>query len=174
MRSPKALGDRALRVVIVVENMSYTFDTRVRNIARTLQRHGCRVWVICPRYPGDPFKRVEAGVTTYFYPLPRLPGGIAGHLLEYAYSFVTISLVTLFALATVRFDVIHICNPPDIFFPLGAFCRLLGRKFVFDLHDLCPELWEARYGQSRLMRRVLLAVERTTLIAANHVLTTSA
>jgi glycosyltransferase involved in cell wall biosynthesis len=168
-----AAGKRALRVLIVVENMSYTFDTRVRNIAHTLERNGCRVWVICPRYPGDPPRRVEGEVSIYFYPVPPLPGGFVGHVLEYVYSFACIGFATGVALARVRFDVIHICNPPDIFFPIGWLCRLLGRRFVFDLHDLCPELWQVRYRESRLMHRVLLALERATLRAANHVLTTS-
>jgi glycosyltransferase involved in cell wall biosynthesis len=173
MGRPHAEGSCALRVVIVIENMSYTFDTRVRNIARTLERNGNHVWVICPRYPGDPLKRVEGGVTIYFYPLPPLPGGLVGHVLEYLYSFASISVATLIAFFRVRFDVIHVCNPPDIFFPLAWLYRLLGRKFVFDQHDLCPELWQVRYRESRLMHSVLLGLERFTLTAANHVLVTS-
>jgi glycosyltransferase involved in cell wall biosynthesis len=173
MGRPHAEGSGALRVIIVIENMSYTFDTRVRNIARTLERSGSRVWVICPRYPGDPLKRVEGGVTIYFYPLPPLPGGLLGHVLEYLYSFASISVATLIAFFRVRFDVIHVCNPPDIFFPLGWLYRLLGRKFVFDQHDLCPELWQVRYRESRLMLSVLLTLERLTLTAANHVIVTS-
>lgn len=170
---PHPGGLRALRVLIAIENMSYTFDTRVRNIARTLERNGSRVWVICPRYPGDPLKRVEGAVTVYFFPLPPLPGGLAGHVLEYLYSFASITVATLIAFFRVRFDVIHICNPPDIFFPLGRLYRLLGRKFLFDQHDLCPELWQVRYRESRFMRSVLLALERSTLASANHVLSTS-
>jgi glycosyltransferase involved in cell wall biosynthesis len=164
---------RSLRVLMVVENMSFTYDTRVKNIARTLTRAGCRVWVISPRYPGDPFKRNDNGVTALFYPLPPLPGGFIGHVLEYAVSFISIALVTLATFITVRFDVIHICNPPDIFFPLGRLYRLFGAKFVFDLHDLCPELWDARYQGSRIVQKILLSLERSTANAANMVLTTS-
>jgi glycosyltransferase involved in cell wall biosynthesis len=164
---------RGLRVLIVVQNMSFTYDTRMKNIARTLAHAACRVWVIAPRYPGDPYRRRAGGVTALFFPLPSLPGGFIGHLLEYAVSFFWITLATLAAFIVMRFDVIHICNPPDIFFPLGRLYRLLGRKFVFDLHDLCPELWDARYRGSRAVQKILLSLERSTANTANLVLTTS-
>ena len=163
---------RGLRVLIVVQNMSFTYDTRMKNIARTLTRAGCRVWVISPRYPRDRFRSHADGVTAFSFPLP-LPGGFVGHLLEYAVSLAWISLGTFAAFVVMRFDVIHICNPPDIFFPLGRLYRLLGRKFVFDLHDLCPELWDARYQGSRVVQKILLYLERSTANAANLVLTTS-
>lgn len=164
---------REPRVLIVIENMSYTYDTRVRNIARSLERNGCRIWVICPRRRGDPFRRVEGRVTIHFFPLPPLPGGLLGHLIEYTCSFFFVAVGSLILLFTARFDVIHICNPPDLFFPIGRFYRLLGRKFVFDVHDLCPELWQIRYGGSKMAHSVLLALERATVAAANHVLVTS-
>lgn len=166
-------SNRCLRVVIVIENTSYTYDSRISNIARTLRRERHQVWVICPRYPGDPWKRVEHGITVYSYPLPRFPAGVIGHLLEYIYSFVVIGVMTLTAFFTIRFDVIHICNPPDVMFLLGRFFRLLGCKFVFDLHDLCPELWQLRYRKWRLGHKLVLGVERLALKAADHVLVTS-
>ena len=172
-RAGRAGNPLHLRVLIAIENTSYTYDTRVRNIARTLTRAGCRVWVLCPRYPGDAFRSVEEGVTVYHYPLPSFPGGVIGHALEDLYSFFSIGIGVLTGLARARFDVLHACNPPDIFFPLGGVCRLFGRRFVFDLHDLCPELCEVRYGSSRAIRSVLLALERCTAHTANHVFTTS-
>jgi glycosyltransferase involved in cell wall biosynthesis len=164
---------RALRVLIVIENMSYTYDTRVQKIARTLERAGHRVTVICPRYPGDAFKSSEGGITVAFYPVPRLPGGAFGHLLEYAYSFVVVALLSCAAFVKTRFDAIHICNPPDIFFPVGGLYRLLGKQFVFDQHDLCPELSQVRYGRRKWLYSMLLAMERWTYRAADHVLVTS-
>jgi glycosyltransferase involved in cell wall biosynthesis len=166
-------ASRALRVLIVVENMSYTYDTRVQKIARTLERVGHRVTVICPRYPGDPNKVSQGGITVLFYPMPRLPGGALGHLLEYAYSFAAVLIMSCAAFIRTRFDAIHICNPPDIFFPVGGLYRLLGRRFVFDQHDLCPELSQVRYGRRRWLYRVALALERLTYRAADHVLVTS-
>jgi glycosyltransferase involved in cell wall biosynthesis len=167
------VATRELRVLILVENMSFTYDTRVKNIAGTLTRAGYRVWVISPKYPGDPFRRVTGSVTALFYPVVQLPGGVVGHLIEYGLSLIFMAAATCFAFLVTRFDVIHICNPPDIFFPLGLMYRALGRRFVFDLHDLCPELWEARFQRSRAVSRILLALERWTVRAASHVLITS-
>lgn len=164
---------RTLRVLIVIENMSYTYDTRVQKIARTLKRAGHQVMVICPRYPGDPLKSSHEGVTVAFYPVPRLPGGAVGHLLEYGYSFAAVVLLSSAVFVKTRFDAIHICNPPDIFFPVGSLWRLLGRRFVFDQHDLCPELSQVRYGKRRWLYRMALALERWTYRAADHVLVTS-
>jgi glycosyltransferase involved in cell wall biosynthesis len=164
---------RSLRVLIVIENTSYTYDTRVRNISRTLARAGCRVWVLCPRYAGDPFARAEDNITIFYFPLPPLPAGIVGHLIEYAYCSVAIALGSLLLFCTTRFDVIHICNPPDIFFPLGGVYRLLGRRFVFDLHDLWPELWLAQRANWPSVYWLILLMERLSLKTASHVLVTS-
>ncbi|MFO1204915.1 MAG: glycosyltransferase family 4 protein [Burkholderiales bacterium] len=172
-RAPDSTASRALRVLIVVENMSYTYDTRVQKIARTLERAGHRVTVICPRYPGDPLKASHGSISVSFFPMPRLPGGAVGHALEYAYSFAAVSLLSCAAFVKTRFDAIHICNPPDIFFPVGGLYRLLGRRFVFDQHDLCPDLSQVRYGRRRWLYRMALLLERLTYRAADHVLVTS-
>ncbi len=65
------------------------------------------------------------------------------------------------------FDVIHACNPPDLLFLIGAFFKLFGRKFVFDHHDLCPELFEAKFGRKGLLHRVLLLLERCSFRVAD-------
>lgn len=164
---------RALRVVIVIENMSFTYDTRVKNIARTLRQAGCEVWVISPKYPGDPFRRVTEGVTAYFYPVFSLPGGLWGHLVEYTVNFFSTLIVGGIVFGASRFDAIHICNPPDMYFPLGVLARLLGRKFVFDLHDLCPELCALRFPRLGAAHWLLLTLERWAVRTANHVFVTS-
>jgi glycosyltransferase involved in cell wall biosynthesis len=71
--------------------------------------------------------------------------------------------------------VIQACNPPDIFWPLAmAFRALEGTKFVFDHHDLCPELYRSRFPDgAKLPLRGLLALERRTHRAANHVIATN-
>ena len=74
-----------------------------------------------------------------------------------------------------RFAVIQACNPPDIFWPIAlAFRALEGTKFVFDHHDLCPELYESRFpGGPKLPYRGLRALERRTHRAADHVISTN-
>jgi glycosyltransferase involved in cell wall biosynthesis len=160
-------------VLIVIENMSYTYDTRVRKIARSLVRNGHTVAVLCPRYPGDRFLHRDGDVRVIHYPLPWSGGGPIGHLFEYAFSLIAIAVLSSAALVAMRFDVIHICNPPDIFFPLARLYQALGKRFVFDLHDLCPELAQVRYGQHKLLKRAMLTLERWTIRTADHVLVTS-
>ena len=173
LKAGKQRGTRNQKVVIVIENMSYTFDTRVRKISRTLARSGFQVQVICPRYPGDPRRRTMGKISVLYYPLPSFPNGLIGHILEYLYSFTAISLLVFITFITSRFNIIHICNPPDILFPVGVCCRMVGCKFIFDLHDLCPELWQVRYGKSRVMYKLMLATEKATVRLANHVLLAS-
>lgn len=165
---------RKPRVLIVIENMSYTYDTRVRAIATTLRGAGYEVEVICPRYGGDSSSWVEQGVSVRAYRLPPLPGGFVGHVCEYAYSFLAIAALSSARFARRPFDVIHLCNPPDVLFPVGRLFQALGRRFVFDQHDLWPELFQARYGcDYRLTHKLVHWAERRTLRLADHVLVTS-
>ena len=94
---------------------------------------------------------------------------------EYVYSFVATAWASLKARRSGRFAVIQACNPPDIFWPLAmAFRRLDGSRFVFDHHDLCPELYESRFpGGAKLPYRGLRALERRTHRAADHVMSTN-
>jgi glycosyltransferase involved in cell wall biosynthesis len=65
------------------------------------------------------------------------------------------------------------CNPPDTFWLLALFLRPLGTKFVFDQHDLCPEVYESRFGRRGLAHKGLLALERATYRTAHHVIATN-
>ena len=72
------------------------------------------------------------------------------------------------------FDVIHACNPPDTIFIVGGFFKLFfGKKFLFDHHDLCPELYVAKFGRRDLLYRVMLALERWTFRAADLAISTN-
>ena len=109
---------------------------------------GYRVAVVCPKGKGDPAYQVIDGVELYKY-RPYAPGGSKlSFVAEYAYSFAATAWQALQARgARGRFAVIQACNPPDIFWPLAMAFRALERtRFVFDHHDLCPELFESRFG----------------------------
>ena len=108
---------------------------------------------------------------------PYAPGGSKlSFIAEYAYSFLATAWLTVKARRRGRFAVIQACNPPDIFWPIALFFRALdGTKFVFDHHDLCPELFESRFpGGPRLPYRGLRALERRTHRSADHVISTNA
>ncbi len=158
----------AKRVLILVENLPSPFDRRVWQEATALRDAGWTVSIACPTGRGyeKRFERID-GIDIHRYPLPVEASGAAGYLLEYgaalAWSF-ALSWKVFFGRG---FDVIHACNPPDLFFLIGGFFRLFGRKFVFDHHDLGPELYEAKFGRRDLLYRVMLALERWTFRAAD-------
>jgi glycosyltransferase involved in cell wall biosynthesis len=117
---------------------------------------------------------VLEGVHIYKYrPAPEARG-MAGFVGEFAYSFLATLRLAAKAWRRRRFDVIQACNPPDTFWLLALLFRPFGVKFVYDQHDLCPELYESRFPNgSRLVKRVLLGLERATYRTAHHVIVTN-
>jgi len=163
------------RVLIIIQNLHVPFDRRVWLECQTLVAAGYDVTVVCPRGKDSlPFEVID-GVAVHTY-RPYAPGGgAAGFVIEYAYSFLATAKLALRARRRGRFDVLQACNPPDIFWPLARWLRLRdGSRFVFDHHDLCPELYESRFPEgSRLPHRALLALERATFRTADRVISTN-
>jgi len=163
------------RVLIIVQNLPVPFDRRVWLECQALVSAGYRVAVVCPKGSGDPGYEVVEEVELYKY-RPYAPGGSnLSFAVEYLYSFLATTWMALKARRSGRFAVIQACNPPDIFWPLAmAFRALEGSRFVFDHHDLCPELYESRFPEGRkLPYKGLRALERRTHRAADHVIATN-
>jgi len=166
----------APRTLIIVQNLPVPFDRRVWLESKALTAAGYDVTVVCPQGKGDPRYEVREGVTLLKY-RPYAPGGGAlGFVLEYAYSFVATAALVLRARRDGKFDVVQACNPPDIFWPIAKWLRRRdGSRFVFDHHDLCPELYDSRFPRrSALPRRGLLALEKATFRTADRVVATNA
>jgi glycosyltransferase involved in cell wall biosynthesis len=166
---------RIPRILIIVQNLPVPFDRRVWLECQALTMAGYRVAVVCPKGKGDPAYQVIDGVELHKY-RPYAPGGSkVSFIAEYAYSFAATAWATLKARRSGRFDVIQACNPPDIFWPLAmAFRALEGTRFVFDHHDLCPELFQSRFPHGpKLPYKGLLGLERRTHRAADHVISTN-
>jgi glycosyltransferase involved in cell wall biosynthesis len=163
-------------VLIIVQNLPVPFDRRVWLECMALTAAGYDVTVICPKGKNDPgFQHLDC-VTLLKY-RPYAPGGGAlGFVLEYAYSFLVTAWLVMRARRRRRFAVLQACNPPDIFWPIAWWLRRRdGTRFVFDHHDLCPELYDSRFPNgSRLPRRGLLALEKATFRTADHVVATNA
>ena len=156
------------RVLILVENLPVPFDRRVWQEACTLRDAGWTVSVICPA--GKAFeKKLEAidGIHVYRYNLPLEADGAVGYALEYGAALFWSFMLSVRVLFTRGFDVIHACNPPDLFFLIGGFYKLFGKKFVFDHHDLNPELYEAKFGRRDFFYRLLLKLEKWTFRTAD-------
>lgn len=162
------------RVLIFIEDGSYTFDNRVRREVRTLERAGFQVSVICPRYPGEKLWETIGSTHVYRYPKLAVGGSVLRHLTEYTCSLLFGWALAIWVALRRGFDAIQLCNPPDVLFPIGVFFKLFGKRYVFDQHDLCPELYETQYGKrSGLLYRILCWSERQSLRFADAVLSTN-
>jgi len=163
------------RVLIIVQNLPVPFDRRVWLECQALLSAGHQVAVVCPKGDGDPAYQVIDTVELYKY-RPYAPGGSkAGFIAEYAYSFLATAWLTLKARRSGRFAVMQACNPPDIFWPIALALRAIDRtRFIFDHHDLCPELYESRFPSGpKLPYKMLRALERRTHRTADHVISTN-
>ena len=158
-----------------MQNLPVPFDRRVWLECQSLIEAGFRVAVVCPKAPGDPrYARIN-GVEIFKYQ-PYAPGGSsASFVIEYLYSFFATLMLSLKASLRGRFVAVQSCNPPDLFWPIGLLFRVLhGSSFVFDHHDLCPELYQSRFPKGKqLIYRVLRLMERCTMKTADHVISTN-
>ena len=156
------------RVLMLVENLPSPFDRRVWQEACTLRDAGYVVSIICPTGKGyeKKFEEIE-GIHIWRYDLPVEAAGAVGYAIEYSVALASTWLLCWKVLARRGFDVIHACNPPDLFFLLGVPFKLLGKKFLFDHHDLGPELYEAKFGRRDFFHRLLLRLEQWTFRVAD-------
>jgi glycosyltransferase involved in cell wall biosynthesis len=161
-------SDKPRRVLIIVENLPSPFDRRVWQEATTLHQHNYQVSIICPTGKGYEQKHeVIDGIHIYRHNLPLEAEGALGYLAEYSTALFWEFVLAWKVLLTRGFDVIHACNPPDNIFLVGGFFKLLGKKFLFDHHDINPELYEAKFGRRDFFYRVMLALERWTFRLAD-------
>lgn len=168
----------SMHVLIIVENLPVPLDRRVWLECQALIRRGYTVSVICPKGPGDPSRQHLDGVDIYKYrPAPEAQGAL-GFVWEFTYSWLRTALLSLMVHRARPFSIIQACNPPDTYWLLALLWRPFGVKFVFDHHDLNPELFISRFGAPRgglkwLEYRGLLGLERATFRAAHRVISTN-
>ncbi|QDL94800.1 glycosyltransferase family 4 protein (plasmid) [Paroceanicella profunda] len=178
--TPGLLAGR--RVLIIVENLPVPFDRRVWLEARTLQAAGAVVSVICPLGP-EAQARYECleGIHVHRHPLTQARGP-AGYLREYAQALWWQGRLAWRVFRTEGFDTLQGCNPPDLIWLVALPFRLMGRAYVFDHHDLSPELFDAKYPvPSRrpgrwlhaALRRGLGLAERLSFATADMVISTN-
>jgi len=163
------------RVLMLLENNPYPEDGRVRREATALVNAGHQVVVICPRGDEQPWQEVVNGVAVYRFPPPPEASGFLGYLLEYGYATAAMFLLSLYALLRPGFDVVHTHNPPDTLVFIAGFYKLLGKQFVYDHHDLSPEMYWALFGDdgNPLVHKTLLWLEKLSCRLADHVITTN-
>jgi glycosyltransferase involved in cell wall biosynthesis len=162
------------KILILVENLSVPFDRRVFQEALGLLRNGWHVSIVCPRLiDRKPFEILE-GVRIYRYPLIHTARRAIGYLFEYPFNMLMSFVYALYIYISHGFQIIHACNPPDLFFILALPFKLLGVQFAFDQHDLCPEAFESKFNKkSGFVYAVLRLLEECTYLTANAVLATN-
>ena len=161
-------ADKPRRVLIIVENLPSPFDRRVWQEATTLQQNGYGVSIICPTGKGYEKKYEEIdGIHIYRHGLPLEAEGALGYVLEYSTALFWEFVLAWKVLFKHGFDAIHACNPPDNIFLVGGFFKLLGKKFLFDHHDINPELYEAKFGRRDFFYKVMLGWARWTFRLAD-------
>ncbi len=166
MAQPAPLAGR--RVLIIVENLPVPFDRRVWQEAGALRDAGAVVTVICPLgAPTDKRSELLDGIQVYRHPMPQDAESGLGYLAEYATALFWEFALSVKVLFTRGFDVIHGCNPPDLIFLVALPFKLLGKRYVFDHHDINPELFEAKFGKRGLLWKGLKFVERLTFATAD-------
>ena len=164
-----AFAGKPRRVLVIVENLPSPFDRRVWQESATLRDAGYEVSIICPTGKGYEKKfEIIDGIHIYRHNLPLEAEGAKGYALEYSAALFWEFTLAWKVLFKRGFDVIHACNPPDLIFLVGGFFKFfLGKKFIFDHHDINPELYEAKFGRRDFFYKLMVLFERLTFKTAN-------
>ncbi len=162
---------RDRHILVIVENIPLCVDHRVRKQVDDLLMAGYRVSVVTRRDPGNSAYRERTNLSLLEYPSLPESSGMAGYVREYTQAFVWAGILSVAARLRGRIDVVQLCQPPDIYFPLARLLRWSGATVVLDQRDLMPELYLARYGNPRMGVLAGLAwLERRTQRVAQYVI----
>jgi len=162
------------RVLIIVENLPVPFDRRVWQEATALKEAGYTVSVICPTGKGyDATEETIDGIHIYRHKLPLEGAGLFGYLAEYGSALFWELFLSFRVWRRHGFDIIHACNPPDLIFLVAMVHKLFGKKFVYDQHDIAPELYEVKFNKRGPFHTLLKFFERATYWLADGSLATN-
>ena len=172
---PRYSDRRRVRVLMIVENCPYLRDPRVRREAKALAAAGYKVTVIAPNI--DKSGRggeIADGVKVYRFAKLKSSSTVIGHLLEYFVALLTLATMSAYVFVREGFDIVHIANPPDGLIFIACAYKILGKSVIYDQHDLCPELYAAKFGDSKDgIAKILLSLERLSYRLADSVLVTN-
>ena len=151
------------RILIIVENLSVPYDKRVWQEATTLTEAGYKVSIICP-IGKDYTKTYEVinNISIYRHPLPVEGSSSLSYFIEYSSALFWELLLTFKVYFREGFDVIQACNPPDLIFLIGGLFKIFGKKFIFDHHDINPELYYAKFKRKDIFYKLMLFFEKLT------------
>jgi len=161
-------------ILIIVENLPLPFDRRVWQEANTLKEHGAEVSIICPQMQ-EYTKKYEVinGIHIYRHPLNIEASGALGYLAEYSVALFWETVLAWKIFFKKKFHVIQGCNPPDLIFLVALPFKLFGVKYLFDHHDVNPELYEAKFNNKGIFYKIMLLLEKLTFKTASHSIATN-
>lgn len=161
-------------ILMIVENLPVPFDRRVWQEATTLKEHGAKVSIICPKMKGYTSSyEVIDDIEIYRHSLPLEARGAPGYLLEYTTALFHEFFLSWRIFFKKRFHVIHGCNPPDLIFLVALCFKIFGVKYVFDHHDINPELYFAKFSRKGFFYKMMVFFERLTFLTANYSIATN-
>jgi len=161
-------------ILIIVENLPVPFDRRVWQEANTLKDNGARVSIICPKMKDYTASyEVINGIEIYRHYLPFEARGTVGYLLEYSVALFWQFFLSWRIYFKRRFQVIHGCNPPDLIFLVAICFKFFGVKYVFDHHDINPELYIAKFNKKGFFYKMMVLFERLTFATADFSIATN-
>jgi glycosyltransferase involved in cell wall biosynthesis len=168
----KRLANR--HILIIVENLPVPFDRRVWQEANTLTENGAKVSIICPQTKDYTAKyEVLNDIEIYRHPLNAEGSGAWGYLWEYSTALFWEFFLALKIYSKKKFHVIHGCNPPDLIYLVALPFKLFGVKYVFDHHDINPELYEAKFNKRGMFYNLMLFFEGRTYRHADYSIVTN-
>jgi glycosyltransferase involved in cell wall biosynthesis len=160
-------------IVILVENLPVSFDRRVWQEACALTEAGYKVSVVCPRTDRHPqFRESLEGVEIYRHPLPEAEGKI-GYFIEYPCALFFQFIITFWVWLRGGIDAIHACNPPDLLWLVALPFKIFGVKFVFDHHDICPELFSTKFAKGGFLHKLMFWLEKQSFNLADKSIATN-
>ncbi len=163
------------KALIFIEDGSFSYDNRVIREANALVNAGWGVTVISPKYPDDPvYKKISKNLRAYFYAKPTMES-ILGHVIEGFCSLFFGTFLTFWVFVRHGFSVFHACNPMDLLWVIALPYKLLGKKFIFDQHDLVPELMQSRGFKNPKSKifKTLVWLEKNSYRLADTVIATN-
>jgi len=150
-------------VLLIVQNNSFPFDKRVYREATSLKEDGYNVFVICPKSNHDKESEVmHEGIHIRRYKDYIADGGISSYFFEYFNAVLKISLLFLTSVFKHKINIVHVANPPDFFWPIALVSKIFGIKFIYDQHDLSPEMSIVKF-HNRFLKKLLMLNEKLTV-----------
>lgn len=157
-------------ILFIIQNASFPFDRRVSKEADSLIQNGYNVYVVCPTSVYDTEKRdTYNGISIYRFKNYLSNSTIKGFFIEYLNSIIKILAFSIYLIFKKKISVVHIANPPDFFWVLAVFCKIVKVKFIFDQHDLSPEMFKIRFS-NRFIYKILLWNEKMTVKMSDFVI----